>query len=265
MKIYVMRHAESEIGAQLDPTRALTPLGKRQARMMGRWLRNQVVKPDVVIESNMRRSHQTAKRVADRLGLDVIRASDGALDPDSTAERAWAEILRIASDMGTECAIAVTHGPIVQELILQALGGGNAAQLHFAYAGVAHIDSDTGQLHWLVTPNTVARDEGEADAVTPAVGAISAAEAGLIEAIDEVVELLEAGTYTYEDITLKRWVLGPGGRSGNCEDCIENADEGEIEESAFFPAGDEPVDEPPLHPNCECDVEYRDTVKRVYA
>ena len=87
--------------------------------------------------------------------------------------------------------------------------------------------------------------------------------AELIAEIDAVVALLEArGEYYYEDVVVKRWLLGPGGRSGNCEDCVENADEGWIEEDALFPAGD--VDEPPLHPHCECEVEYKDTRRRVY-
>ena len=95
--------------------------------------------------------------------------------------------------------------------------------------------------------------------------------AELVSAVNELADLLEArgnkaGTYYYEEITLKRWILGPGGRSGNCEGCIENADAGEIEESEIFPSyeGYGPVFEPPLHPNCTCSVDYRDTRRRVY-
>ena len=92
----------------------------------------------------------------------------------------------------------------------------------------------------------------------------------LCESLNELAELLERGnvqgSYYYEDIVLKSWILGPGGRNGNCEGCIENADAGEIEEDDFFPSeeGDGPVDEPPLHPNCSCTVIYRDTRRRVY-
>jgi hypothetical protein len=91
----------------------------------------------------------------------------------------------------------------------------------------------------------------------------------IVEAANALCDLLEAtaaGTFYMEDATVKAWILGPGGRTGNCEDCIENADAGEIEESEFFPAygPDGPVDEPPLHPFCTCYVEYRDTRRRVY-
>jgi hypothetical protein len=95
-------------------------------------------------------------------------------------------------------------------------------------------------------------------------------EAGeLLESIGHLTTLLEksaTGRYYYEDVTVKSWILGSGGVSGNCEGCIENAEAGEIEESEFFPGWgpDGPVDEPPLHEHCDCGVEYRDTRKRVY-
>lgn len=92
-----------------------------------------------------------------------------------------------------------------------------------------------------------------------------------VDPVNHLAELLErnsnkAGSYYYEDVTVKRWILGSGGMSGNCEDCIENSAAGDIEESEFFPAygSDGPVDEPPLHPHCDCTVEYRDTRRRVY-
>lgn len=89
----------------------------------------------------------------------------------------------------------------------------------------------------------------------------------LARALHALAELFEArGEYYYVDITLKSWVLGPGGRAGNCEDCIENEDAGWIEESELFPAYSQygPVDEPPLHNSCSCTVVYKDTRKRVY-
>ncbi len=96
----------------------------------------------------------------------------------------------------------------------------------------------------------------------------------LTEALNDLAAVTEkaakpsnkAGGYYYVDVVLKRWHLGAGGRSGNCERCIENADAGEIEEDDFFPADGQwgYVDEPPLHSHCTCWVTYRDTRKRVY-
>lgn len=52
----------------------------------------------------------------------------------------------------------------------------------------------------------------------------------------------------------KRWVLGDGGVSGNCQDCEDNADDGWIPADEEFSAG---ADEPPMHPNCDCSIETR--------
>ena len=93
-------------------------------------------------------------------------------------------------------------------------------------------------------------------------------EAGPINALAELLEKKsnKAGSFYYEDVTVKRWLLGTGGASGNCESCLENSEAGEIEESEPFPAYSQygPVVEPPAHDHCDCTVEYRDTRRRVY-
>ena len=91
-----------------------------------------------------------------------------------------------------------------------------------------------------------------------------------VDALDALSSLLEksnkAGDYYYEEVTVKRWILGSGGKSGNCETCVENSEAGEIEESEPFPAYSQfgPVVEPPAHDACDCSIEYRDTRRRVY-
>lgn len=80
-----------------------------------------------------------------------------------------------------------------------------------------------------------------------------------------VVAIREAtGEYYYDEVSVKRWVLGPGGESGNCEICNDNADAGWIDMDEIFEGSDEDIDEPPAHPNCECDIEYKDKRVRVY-
>jgi len=69
------------------------------------------------------------------------------------------------------------------------------------------------------------------------------------------------GEYYYDEVTVKRWILGDGGVAGNCELCVENSEDGDIDMDDLFSSGD---DEPPAHPHCTCQVEYRDTRKRVY-
>lgn len=84
-------------------------------------------------------------------------------------------------------------------------------------------------------------------------------------AVALVIVVMEArGEYYYDDVTVKRWVLGSGGASGNCELCNDNADAGWIDQDDIFEGVEDDIDEPPAHPNCDCEVEYRDTRRRVY-
>jgi hypothetical protein len=96
---------------------------------------------------------------------------------------------------------------------------------------------------------------------------MNAAVLDLIEAAEDAAELLEArGEYTYEIIDVKTWVLGPGGISGNCETCVDNADRGAIpDEDVFEDSDGEPIDGPPAHPRCECELQYGERRRRVPA
>ncbi len=85
----------------------------------------------------------------------------------------------------------------------------------------------------------------------------------LSEAAEQLADILEAGYY-YEEVTLKRWILGDGGKSGNCEICNDNADLGWLDMDDVFEGVEGDIDEPPCHPNCTCEIEYKDTRKRVY-
>src|SRR5271170_3514619 len=109
MKLMLMRHAQAEYGEQMDPTRKLTDTGKRQAKMMGKWLSRQVDKPELVLQSNFHRSQATAKRVAAKLDAPII--TTGRLDPEVSPETAWREIRKLASQEKVQSIIAITHGP----------------------------------------------------------------------------------------------------------------------------------------------------------
>jgi phosphohistidine phosphatase len=183
VKFYLMRHAEAEYGMQMDPTRQLTDTGKRQAKMMAKWLSRQTEKPEIVVESNFQRARSTAKRVAKQLDVPLIRS--GFLDPENTPENTWMEMKRLATANKVTSLIAVSHGPLVEKLLAHLTGSPLPQQFHFAHAAVAHFDTTGGNrgiLHWIVTPNTVARDEDELDLVVhqeATEAAIAVAEAAL--------------------------------------------------------------------------------------
>lgn len=88
-------------------------------------------------------------------------------------------------------------------------------------------------------------------------------EAALVLA--EMMLIEAAGDYYYDTIDEKRWELGSGGRSGNCEYCVDASDRGWVEDGEVFetPMGLE--DGPPGHPHCLCTLEYRTRRFRIYA
>lgn len=80
------------------------------------------------------------------------------------------------------------------------------------------------------------------------------------------LQLEEArGEYYYEEVEMKRWILGDGGREGNCEICIENEDMGWIDMDGVFLSSDgTDIDEAPAHPHCTCGTEFSTRRHRVY-
>ena len=66
--------------------------------------------------------------------------------------------------------------------------------------------------------------------------------------------------YYYETVNVKRWVPD----ADACEICEDNADLGWIDDDAVFEGVFDDVDEPPAHPHCGCDLEYKEQRKRVY-
>ena len=94
----------------------------------------------------------------------------------------------------------------------------------------------------------------------------------MVEELEELADLLEEtplleakGEYYYDVENVKRWVLGDGGQSGNCETCIENAELGWIpDDDTFLDVEGGDIDGPPAHPNDTCDIEYKEKRVRVY-
>ncbi len=139
MKLYLMRHAQAEWGEQMDPTRPLTDTGKREAKIMGKWLKRQVDKPELILQSNFRRAQSTAKRVAKHIDAPIV--TTGRLDPEVSPEVAWREIRRQAVLARAKSVIVVTHAPLVKRMLAMLIGCPSFSQIHFAHAAVAHFDT----------------------------------------------------------------------------------------------------------------------------
>lgn len=241
----------------MDGSRELTDEGRADARSMAGFFARQVESLDLIIASDFTRTSQTAEIMAEPWGLPVITTE--ALRPNVRAEDEWAAIKFLARD--AKRVLVVGHGPALCELIMYLISphyeiGDGVAGIRYGYGSIAHLNTDKGfraEIHWWATKGMVEREEQER-AITEAANELC-----------EALELAEArGEYYYDEVEVKRWILGDGGESGNCEDCEDAADRGDVDMDDVYDGPMGEVDEPPLHPGCDCTIEYRTKRQRVY-
>lgn len=115
MDLILWRHAQAADGTP-DLERALTPLGEKDAALVGRWLRKRIPEGTAtVLCSPARRARQTA----DALGIDY--AVSDALAPGATARAAIAATGW--PDRGDGTVIVVGHNPWIGEAVAWLVSG----------------------------------------------------------------------------------------------------------------------------------------------
>jgi phosphohistidine phosphatase len=152
MNIYLMRHGEAEslFGATSDESRRLTPEGRDEVRGVAARLADANVKPDVIYASPLDRALETARIVADVLGVpDRVQISE------AVAGCSPGDLQGIIGP-STADVMLVGHNPDM-ELLTRWLTG---AICDFKKAAVARITTDrvepeAGTLRWLVTPRVL--------------------------------------------------------------------------------------------------------------
>ena len=239
MNLCLMRVCEFGTGS--EP--ALTDKGKRQAALMAAFLKRQIGRVDIVISGTEAAAIETGEVMAAALGSYV--ATTTLMGPGGVwdKEGRWAEIERLAQQSQEVLLIMSEDGIDYWTEATSRMPYGAVAMLSDA------VSSFGGDIEWLVTPALIESTEE------------------LIEAAQELSQFMEKSTvrhgpdYTYETVPMKRWNLGDGGASGNCELCEDNEAQGWIPEDEAFDSGD---DDAPAHPNCTCDVERKDKRVRVY-
>jgi phosphohistidine phosphatase len=83
VRLYIVRHAEAAQGDP-DELRPLTPIGREQARDLGKHLAADGVRPDVILSSPLLRARETADEIARATGAPVEPAEQ--LAPGATAD-----------------------------------------------------------------------------------------------------------------------------------------------------------------------------------
>lgn len=140
MKLLLLRHAKSSYsdGKLSDHDRPLNPRGERAATLMGVWLAQAKLLPDLVLCSSSLRTRQTYERLCVGLGdrpellvrEDLYLASPGAI----------LEAIREAPD-GARRLVVIGHNPGIEDLTRRLAPDGEAGALERAAGGMgtAHL------------------------------------------------------------------------------------------------------------------------------
>ena len=125
MLLYLLRHADAETEAPSDDERFLSEKGMLQAQRVARFCEAHALKPDIIFTSPLRRAHQTAAVVAEKLGVElqtVLWLKSGAL-PE-------AMLAQLAEHRNLPAVMIVGHEPDFSQFAATLLGAANGGNLH---------------------------------------------------------------------------------------------------------------------------------------
>jgi phosphohistidine phosphatase SixA len=153
--LFLLRHAHAGDPMKWagdDDLRPLSDKGRRQAERLGRALNGSDEAPDVLVTSPRIRAEQTARIVAEALGVPVVvdRRLAGPLDGDVVAE--------VVAAAGGERPCLVGHDPDVSEVLGELVGTGTIPMRKGALARVdfpGHVRVGRGVLRVLLPPDLV--------------------------------------------------------------------------------------------------------------
>ena len=136
MLLYLLRHAEAEPHCDDDFSRRLTEKGYKQARQAGCFMKEQCLRPDLILTSPVIRARDTAGIVAKLLGkIDVTQVPWAACGMDP--ERALAEL---ASYSKFKSILLVGHEPDFSTLIASLIGLSRSSSIQVGKASLTGID-----------------------------------------------------------------------------------------------------------------------------
>ncbi len=139
-RLILLRHAKSDWPDVPDRDRPLAKRGRRDAPVIGRWLRDHGYLPEVVVCSAARRTRQTWELVAPELG----GSPSVTFEPRAYAASALT-LLYLVRELPAGCraGLLVGHNPGLAELAASLTGppdGGGPPALRFPTAAVAVLE-----------------------------------------------------------------------------------------------------------------------------
>ncbi|HYX40982.1 MAG TPA: histidine phosphatase family protein [Pyrinomonadaceae bacterium] len=159
--LLLMRHAKSSWAdpGQPDFERPLNERGQKAAPLMGRFMRQRSLQPDLVISSPAARARQTAELALAAAEFTCETRSDARI-----YEASAAQLLEVVREIEEQISIAllVGHNPSMEEFV-HLLTGASERMPTAALACVAfdlnawhNIEPQMGRLAWLVKPKELA-------------------------------------------------------------------------------------------------------------
>jgi phosphohistidine phosphatase len=124
-KLIMLRHAKSAWPDMSDQDRPLAPRGRRDAPVMGQWLRESGHRPDHVLCSTARRARETWQLARTELGCPE--------PPTSFDDRIYTGSPRLLLDLvrgvppGLHAVLIVGHHPALPELALSLAAAGRSS------------------------------------------------------------------------------------------------------------------------------------------
>jgi len=174
-QLLLLRHAQAEPKPLLgdDFERALSPAGRAEAVVVGRYLRTHDLCPDYALVSGARRAVETWETVAAQVDGDATGSFDDSLY-SAAPQGLLFEIGRFPD--AAERALVVAHNPAIHALVVGLIGGRNnpeAAKLlkgdmppatlaHFVFpaANWQAVIPGSGALEAFLTPTQQADKSG---------------------------------------------------------------------------------------------------------
>jgi len=166
MKLYLLRHGEAgdrKSDLEQDATRTLTRGGRKDILIVADTLKALGLSFDTIASSPLKRAEDTAKIVAERLGLSRRLKKWKELEPTSDTSL----LLTKLSGLGIGSAILIVgHEPQLSTVVGE-ITSGRPTRLALKKGGLAKINVDefrpriSGELQWLLTPKIVKRVAGE--------------------------------------------------------------------------------------------------------
>lgn len=132
MQLYLLRHADAETVAPSDDERFLSEKGMMQAQRVARFCDAHDLRPEVIFTSPLRRAHQTAALLADKIGTELRTArwlSSGAM-PESMMRE-------LKEHRNLESSMLVGHEPDFSQFAAYLVGAAHAENIRIRKATLA--------------------------------------------------------------------------------------------------------------------------------